>query len=155
MADLPTLNRFLDEARELLPAAIALRRLIHSNPELGLDLPMTTEAVLDGLRGLDVDISRGPSTSGLVVSLSGTKHGSESGRAILLRGDMDALPMPEETDSISPARLPAACTPAVTILTPPCWCRPCIFSIATATNCPARSSSCSSRARRAMPAPGA
>lgn len=97
MADLPTLNRFLDEARELLPAAVALRRRIHSKPELGLDLPLTTEAVLDGLRGLDVGIDRGKSTSGLVVSLSGTKPGSQSGRTILLRGDMDALPMSEET----------------------------------------------------------
>src|SRR5271155_309762 len=97
MAGLPQLNRFLEEAQELLPAAIALRRRIHAKPELGLDLPLTTEAVLDGLRGLDVGVSRGPSTSGLVVSLSGTKPGSQSGRTILLRGDMDALPMPEET----------------------------------------------------------
>ena len=97
MADLPPLNGLLDEARELLPAAIALRRRIHAKPELGLQLPLTTAAVLDGLAGLDVAISRGPSTSGLVVSLSGTKPGSQSGRTILLRGDMDALPMPEET----------------------------------------------------------
>ena len=97
MANLPPLNRFLDEAQELLPAAIALRRRIHAKPELGLQLPLTTEAVLDGLKGLDVGISRGPSTSGLVVSLSGTRPGSQSGRTILLRGDMDALPMPEET----------------------------------------------------------
>jgi len=90
MSELP---RFLDEARRLLPAAVALRRRIHAKPELGLDLPQTTEAVLDGLRGLEVDIARGPSTSGLVVSLSGAKPG----RTILLRGDMDALPMPEET----------------------------------------------------------
>lgn len=91
------LQRFLDEARGLLPAAVALRRRIHAKPELGLDLPLTTEAVLDGLRGLEVDIARGPSTSGLVVSLSGTKPGAHPGRSILLRGDMDALPMPEET----------------------------------------------------------
>src|SRR5271155_3984563 len=97
MAGLPQLNRFLEEAQELLPAAIALRRRIHAKPELGLDLPLTTEAVLDGLRGLDVGVSRGPSTSGLVVSLSGTRPGAQSGRTILLRGDMDALPMPEET----------------------------------------------------------
>ena len=87
------LHRFLDEARRLLPAAVALRRRIHAKPELGLDLPLTTEAVLDGLRGLEVDIARGPSASGLVVSLRGAKPG----RTILLRGDMDALPMPEET----------------------------------------------------------
>src|SRR5277367_4206925 len=94
MADL---RNFLDEAKELLPEAVALRRRIHAKPELGLDLPLTTEAVLDGLRGLDVEIARGKSTSGLIVSLTGTKAGSQSGRTILLRGDMDALPMPEET----------------------------------------------------------
>jgi hippurate hydrolase len=91
------LRHFLEEARGLLPAAVALRRRIHAKPELGLDLPLTTEAVLDGLRGLEVDITRGRSTSGLVVSLSGTKPGAQAGRTILLRGDMDALPMPEET----------------------------------------------------------
>jgi hippurate hydrolase len=94
MADL---SKFLDEAKELLPEAVRLRRRIHAKPELGLDLPMTTEAVLDGLRGLDVEIARGKSTSGLIVSLTGTKAGSQSGRTILLRGDMDALPMPEDT----------------------------------------------------------
>ena len=87
------LHSFLEEARGLLPAAIALRRRIHAKPELGLDLPLTTGAVLDGLEGLDVEIARGPSTSGLVVTLNGRKPG----RTILLRGDMDALPMPEET----------------------------------------------------------
>jgi amidohydrolase len=94
MAELAT---FLDEAKELLPTAVALRRRIHAQPELGLDLPLTTQAVLDGLQGLDVEIARGKSTSGLIVSLTGTKSGSQSGRTILLRGDMDALPMPEET----------------------------------------------------------
>ena len=97
MPDLLQLSRFLDEAKDLLPAAVALRRRIHSKPELGLDLPLTTEAVLDGLDGLDVEIARGKSTSGLVVSLTGTKAASQSGRTLLLRGDMDALPMPEET----------------------------------------------------------
>src|SRR3977135_1187158 len=97
MAETPEPKRFLDEAQELLPAAVALRRRIHAKPELGLNLPLTTEAVLDGLSGLDVGIDRGPATSGLIVSLSGTKAGSQSGRTILLRGDMDALPMPEET----------------------------------------------------------
>lgn len=91
------LHRFFEEARGLLPAAVALRRRIHAKPELGLDLPLTTAAVLEGLEGLNVEIARGPSTSGLVVSLTGAKPGRQSGRTILLRGDMDALPMPEET----------------------------------------------------------
>src|SRR5881628_3490389 len=94
MSELP---RFLDEARELLPEAVALRRRIHAKPELGLNLPLTTDAVLEALRGCEVEIARGPSTSGLVVALSGTKPGAQTGRTIVLRGDMDALPMPEET----------------------------------------------------------
>src|SRR6266480_4712644 len=100
------LNRFIDEAKDLLPSAVLLRRRIHENPELGLDLPLTTQAVLDGLQGLDIDIARGTSTSGLIVSLTGTKPGSQSGRTILLRGDMDALPMPEETGLDFASKIP-------------------------------------------------
>ena len=91
------LHGFLDEAHALLPAAVTLRRRIHAKPELGLDLPLTTAAVLDELRGLDVGIARGSSTSGLIVTLTGTGRGAQVGRTILLRGDMDALPMPEDT----------------------------------------------------------
>ncbi|HWZ67276.1 MAG TPA: M20 family metallopeptidase [Stellaceae bacterium] len=91
------LHGFLDEARALLPAAVTLRRRIHAKPELGLDLPLTTAAVLDELRGLDVAIARGSSTSGLIVTLTGTGPRAQIGRTILLRGDMDALPMPEDT----------------------------------------------------------
>jgi amidohydrolase len=91
------LHGFLDEARALLPAAVTLRRRIHAKPELGLDLPLTTAAVLEELRGLDVAIARGSSTSGLIVTLTGTRPRAQIGRTILLRGDMDALPMPEDT----------------------------------------------------------
>ena len=91
------LHGFLDEARALLPAAVTLRRRIHAKPELGLDLPLTTAAVLDELRELDVGIARASSTSGLIVTLTGTGSGAQDGRTILLRGDMDALPMPEDT----------------------------------------------------------
>src|SRR6516162_3837888 len=105
-ATMSELHRLLDEARELLPAAVALRRRIHAEPELGLDLPLTTAAVLEGLQGLDVEIARGPSTSGLMVSLAGTKPGTQTGRTILLRGDMDALPMPEETGLDFASKIP-------------------------------------------------
>jgi hypothetical protein len=54
-------------------------------------------ARLGGLQGLDVEIAHGLSTSGLVVSLTGSKSGSQSSRTILLHGDMGALPMTEET----------------------------------------------------------
>src|SRR5258706_14661994 len=84
---------WFDEAKAFLEDAIALRRRIHAHPELGLDLPVTTAAVVESLKGLDVSIDRGPSTSGLVVTLAGPSQGS----TILLRGDMDALPMNEDT----------------------------------------------------------
>ena len=45
------------------------------------------------MKGLDVQIARGKSTSGLIVSLAGKRPG----KTILLRGDTDALPMPEDT----------------------------------------------------------
>ena len=84
---------WLKEANDLLGETIALRRRIHAHPELGLDLPETTKAVLDSLAGLDVEIDRGRSTSGLIVTLKGPSQGS----TVLLRGDMDALPMDEDT----------------------------------------------------------
>ena len=84
---------WLEGAQALLPDAVALRRRIHAHPELGLHLPMTTQAVRDTLQGLDVSIEQGPSSSGLIVTLGGPTQG----RTVLLRGDMDALPMPEDT----------------------------------------------------------
>jgi metal-dependent amidase/aminoacylase/carboxypeptidase family protein len=148
-------SHFLNEAKELLPAAVTLRRRIHRKPELGLDLPETTQAVLDGLKGLDVEIARAPSTSGLMVSLTGTKAGSQSGRTILLRGDMDALPMPEETGldfaSEIPGRMHACGHDAHTAM----LVQAVHLLHRHRDELPGTVSSCSSRARKAMPAPGA
>lgn len=82
-----------DEAAGILPLAVEIRRAIHMHPELGLDLPQTTKCVRDALADLDLDIQQGPSTSGLIVTVKGAQQGA----TVLLRGDMDALPMPEET----------------------------------------------------------
>jgi hippurate hydrolase len=83
----------LSEAHKLLPDAVDLRRDLHQYPELGLDLPRTQGAVLDALDGLGLSVSTGAALSSVTAVL-------DSGRAgptILLRGDMDALPMPEDT----------------------------------------------------------
>ena len=82
------------EAQSLLPDIIDLRRRIHANPELGNDLPETTAAVLDAISDLDLEIRKSERTTGIVATL----HGAKPGRRILLRGDMDALPMPEDND---------------------------------------------------------
>ena len=77
----------------LLPDAITLRRSIHEEPELGLDLPKTTAKVLKALEGLPLEIRQGPSTTGILAIL----RGGGNGRTVLLRGDMDALPLTEDT----------------------------------------------------------
>jgi amidohydrolase len=77
----------------LLPELIALRRAIHEEPELGLDTPKTTAKAKAALDGLPLEILEGPSTSGFVAVL----RGPANGRTVLLRGDMDALPLQEET----------------------------------------------------------
>ncbi len=86
-------EELLSEARGLLPDAVALRRTIHENPELGLDLPETRARVLESLSDLDLEIAQSVHTSGLIATLRGQRPGP----TILLRADMDALPMPEDT----------------------------------------------------------
>jgi hippurate hydrolase len=84
----------LAQARGIAPDLVALRRAIHAEPELGLHTPLTSAKVRAALADLPLAWREGPSTSGLVATLTG---GAGPGRRVLLRGDMDALPMPEET----------------------------------------------------------
>ena len=83
----------LDEARGLLDGAIAVRRQIHRHPEIGLTLPRTQEVILDGLKGLPLDVRTGTGATWVTATLDG----GHPGPTVLLRGDMDALPMPEDT----------------------------------------------------------
>ena len=101
MADLDAL---LDEAKELLPELIALRRAIHAEPELGLELPATRKKVLDALEVLPLELEMHKTTSAVVATL----RGARPGRSILLRADMDALPMPEDTDLPFKSKKPGA-----------------------------------------------
>src|SRR5438128_748164 len=80
-------------AAELLPDMIRMRRAIHAEPELGLQNPLTAAKARAALAGLPLDIVDGGATTGFVATL----RGPENGRTVLLRADMDALPMPEET----------------------------------------------------------
>lgn len=81
------------EAQELLPACVALRRRLHAHPELGLDLPETQKRVLEALDGLGYEIETGGRTSAVTATL----RGSRPGPTLLLRADMDALPLHEDT----------------------------------------------------------
>jgi amidohydrolase len=86
-------SEILDDARSVLGDAIELRRRIHRHPERGLTLPRTQAAVLEALDGLGLEIQTGQQATSVVARL----YGARPGRTILLRADMDALPMPEET----------------------------------------------------------
>ena len=83
-----------EEARDLLDEVVALRRTLHQWPELGNDLPVTRENVLASLEGLPLQVTLHETTSGIAALLDGGKPGP----TVLLRGDMDALPLHEDTD---------------------------------------------------------
>ncbi|UYB35778.1 M20 family metallopeptidase [Arthrobacter koreensis] len=85
---------FAAEGQDLLPELVALRRDIHREPEVGLHLPLTQQKILDALDGLGLEIITGKSLSSVTAVL----RGGEDGPSVLLRGDMDALPVEELTD---------------------------------------------------------
>jgi len=83
-----------EAAQSLQDHTVELRRAIHADPELGLDLPKTQKKILDGLTGLGLDISTGEALTSVVADLDTGKPGP----TVLLRGDMDALPLQEDLD---------------------------------------------------------
>jgi metal-dependent amidase/aminoacylase/carboxypeptidase family protein len=82
-----------DDAQSMAGELIQLRRALHRTPEVGLALPRTQEAVLGALDGLPLEISTGAGLS----SVTGVLRGARPGPTVLLRGDMDALPVTERT----------------------------------------------------------
>ncbi|MFC6062016.1 M20 metallopeptidase family protein [Streptomyces ochraceiscleroticus] len=82
-----------DDARALSGDLVQLRRTLHRIPEVGLDLPRTQETVLTALDGLPLEISTGSGLSSVTAVL----RGAQPGPTVLLRGDMDALPVAEKT----------------------------------------------------------
>lgn len=81
----------LFEAKAIEDELIAHRRHLHQNPELGFDLPETTAYVMQQLR----EYGYAPKTVGK-AGISAV-IGPDGGKTFLIRGDMDALPMKEET----------------------------------------------------------
>jgi amidohydrolase len=98
-------------AADLLSAAyndadrtIDLRRRLHRQPEIGLYLPRTQATVLEAFAGLPVEVTTGTSTSSVV----GVLRGARPGPTFLLRGDMDALPVQEDTGLPFASEVPGA-----------------------------------------------
>lgn len=84
----------VDAANGLQSYTVDLRRAVHAEPELGLQLPDTQSKILDALTGLGLSITKGESTTSVVADLATDLDGPMT----LLRADMDALPLQEDAD---------------------------------------------------------
>lgn len=84
-------DQLRDDAWRLYDDLVDLRHRLHQQPEIGLDLPKTQQLVLEALDGLPLEITTGRSLSSVTAVL----RGGRSGPAVLLRGDMDGLPVQE------------------------------------------------------------
>ena len=96
MSELPAAGRdaaaILSRARALAPRLSELRRAVHARPEIGFHEKATAALVEAALRELGARVRTGVGGTGVVG-----EFGGESGPAIALRADMDALPLREES----------------------------------------------------------
>jgi amidohydrolase len=76
---------------DVLGDLVGLRRRLHGIPEVGLDLPLTQRALLDELDGLPLEVTTGAGLSSITAVL----RGGRPGPTVLLRADMDGLPVAE------------------------------------------------------------
>jgi amidohydrolase len=83
----------LAAAEAVLPDVVEVRRRLHRCPEIGLHLPATQAIILEALAAIGVEAKPGATTSSVVAVIEGARPGP----TILLRGDMDGLPLREDT----------------------------------------------------------
>ena len=84
----------VERMQPLLPQVVAWRRDIHEHPELGNREVRTARIVADQLERLGLEVRTGIAHTGVV----GVLKGSKSGPRLVIRADMDALPVTEEVD---------------------------------------------------------
>ncbi|MGX7106472.1 M20 metallopeptidase family protein [Hutsoniella sourekii] len=84
---------YLERARELFEPAVAFRRQLHENPEIGFELPETVKAVKAKLDEFGIEYTMVGDSDGI----TGTLGDSSKGKTLLLRADMDALPITEKS----------------------------------------------------------
>jgi amidohydrolase len=95
-----------DDALALTDDLVRLRHQLHRHPEIGLHLPRTQQTILEALSGLDLEITTGDALSSVTAVLRGGGVSGQTGPGahpahrpvVLLRADMDALPVTEELD---------------------------------------------------------
>ena len=95
---------FRNAVESMRDELVALRHDLHRDPEIGMHLPRTQERVLRALDGLPLEITTGEKLSSVVAVL----RGGRPGPTVLLRGDMDGLPVQELTDLAYASDVPGA-----------------------------------------------
>jgi hippurate hydrolase len=91
--DAATSDDLIAAATAILPDTIPIRRRIHRRPEVGTDLPETQRVIVEELERLGLETTKGTA----LTSVTATIEGGRPGPTILLRADMDALPLHEDT----------------------------------------------------------
>jgi amidohydrolase len=86
-------SQFLQQSNDLADEIVALRRDFHRHPELGFQEHRTVGVVAEAMTNLGLEVHTGIAETGVVALLVGQKQGP----TILLRFDMDALPIREQT----------------------------------------------------------
>src|SRR5437899_12890019 len=84
----------LDSARSIEPRIVSTRRTIHSHPEMGYQEEQTSTLVQARLRDLGIPFRAGLAKTGVVAQIKGELG---DGPCVLLRADMDALPIDEQS----------------------------------------------------------
>jgi amidohydrolase len=87
--------RFLEEVENLAEELIERRRDLHRHPELGVQEHRTASIVAEMMENLGLEVQTGVAETGVIALL----RGSRSERTVLLRFDMDALPVQEVSDA--------------------------------------------------------
>ncbi|HEV3087557.1 MAG TPA: amidohydrolase [Candidatus Elarobacter sp.] len=82
----------IDVPADVVAEVVATRRDLHEHPELGFEEVRTSGIVAERLRALGFEVHTGIGQTGVV----GVLHGTRPGKTIMLRADMDALPIDEE-----------------------------------------------------------
>jgi amidohydrolase len=93
-----------ETAQAMRSDLVELRRSLHREPEIGLHLPRTQAKLLAALAGLPLEVSTGQGLSSVTAVL----RGGRPGPAVLLRSDMDALPVQELSGVPYASQVPGA-----------------------------------------------
>jgi amidohydrolase len=103
---------YLSQAQELFPYTQAVRRDLHMHPELGFNEIRTAGIVARELQALEMEVTTGVAKTGVIGLLEGAKParpgaaGRAGGPTVLVRFDMDALPVTEETEAAYASTIP-------------------------------------------------